>query len=85
MFWPATAAPGKRVRIIDLVCCMAHGHLQVEPASLETKMLSEPLFATPTKIRGVAGPFLPEVESNVTQANPWMSLLYPVVSVGSAT
>ena len=49
--------------------------LQVEPASLETKTLSEPLFATPTKMRGVAVPFDPEVESNVTQAIPMISLL----------
>lgn len=59
--------------------------VHVEPASLETKTLFEPLLATPTKIRGVAFPLEPEVESNVTHATPILSLLYPLVSVGSGT
>lgn len=45
------------------------------PASLETNMLFDPLLATPTKIRGVALPDEPDVESKVTQAKPCMSLL----------
>ena len=55
----------------------------MEPASFDTKILSEPLFATPTKIRGVAFPDEPDVESKVTHESPIMSLLYPDVSVGS--
>ena len=61
------------------------GYLQVEPASSVTNILSDPLFATPTKIRGVGLPDEPEVESKVIQDNPTMSLLYPEVSVGSGT
>lgn len=44
--------------------------LHVPPASEETKTLSEPAFATPTKILGVARPEEPDVESNVTHAIP---------------
>lgn len=59
--------------------------LHVEPESFETKTLSDPAFATPTNILGVAEPLEPEVESNVTQLMPILSLLYPYVSVGSGT
>ena len=59
--------------------------IHVEPASLDTKRLLEPTVATPTKIRGVALPDEPDVESNVTKETPILSLLYPVVSVGSGT
>lgn len=45
--------------------------------------LLEPVVATPTKIRGVALPDEPEVESKVTNETPILSLLYPEVSVGS--
>ena len=48
-------------------------------------MLSEPVLATPTKILGVATPFDPLVESNVTNEIPSLSLLYPLVSDGSGT
>lgn len=58
---------------------------QVLPASLDTKRFSDVFVATPTKIRGVALPEEPDVESNVTNATPCLSLLYPLVSVGSAT
>lgn len=44
--------------------------LQVLPAFVLTKMLLESLLATPTNMRGVAAPLVPEVESNVTQAIP---------------
>lgn len=47
-------------------------------------MLVEPLFATPTKILGVADPLDPDDLSKVTQAIPILSELYPLVSVGSA-
>ena len=43
---------------------------QVLPAFSLTKMLLAPLFITPTKIRGVAVPVVPDVESNVTQERP---------------
>ena len=59
--------------------------LQVEPPSSETNTLSDAKLATPAKIRGVASPLEPEVESKVTHARPMMSLLYPEVSVGSGT
>ena len=62
---------------------IAYSH--VEPASLDMKRLLEVLVPTPTKIRGVAEPEEPEVESNVTNAIPCLSLLYPLVSVGSGT
>ena len=55
----------------------------MDPASLETNTLFEQALATPTKMRGVAVPFEPDVESNVTHERPMMSLLYPEVSVGS--
>ena len=60
-----------------------HENSHVDPASSETKTLSDPKFATPTKMRGVALPLEPEVESKVTHDRPMMSLLYPEVSVGS--
>jgi hypothetical protein len=47
------------------------------------KRLLEPVVATPTKIRGVALPEEPDVESKVTNETPILSLLYPEVSVGS--
>lgn len=59
------------------------GYLQDAPASLDTNTLSVPFETTPTKILGVADPEVPDVESNVTQATPILSLLYPDVSVGS--
>lgn len=46
-------------------------------------MLGEPTLATPTKMRGVAWPDEPEVESNVTNVMPVLSLLIPLLSVGS--
>ena len=49
--------------------------VHVEPESFETNKLVDPLFATPTKILGVAFPDDPEVESNVTKAIPILSLL----------
>lgn len=49
--------------------------VHVLPESLETKILLEPWLATPTKIRGVAFPEDPEVESKVTQETPILSLL----------
>jgi hypothetical protein len=48
---------------------------QVAPASFETRTESAPMLATPTKIRGVADPAVPDVESNVTQEIPTISLL----------
>lgn len=48
--------------------------VQVEPAFSDTKTLFEPLFATPTKIRGVAAPEEPEVRSKVTHEIPMISL-----------
>jgi hypothetical protein len=57
--------------------------LQVLPASSETKTLSSPLLTTPTKIRGVALPDEPEEGSNVIQARPIISELYPLVSLES--
>lgn len=65
--------------------CGRLGVLQDEPASLETKRLEEPTVATPTKMRGVALPDVPDVVSNVTKETPILSLLYPDVSVASAT
>ena len=52
---------------------------------MDTKRFGAPVVATPTKMRGVAFPELPDVESNVTNETPMGSLLYPLVSVGSAT
>ncbi len=60
-------------------------YVQEVPASLDMKILSEPWFATPTKMRGVALPEELEVESKVTHEIPILSLLRPVVSVGSGT
>lgn len=56
---------------------------QFAPASSVMKILSDPSFATPTKIRGVGFPIVPEVLSNVTNAIPVKSLSYPVRSLGS--
>ena len=42
-----------------------------------------PTEATPTKIRGVAAPDDPDVESKVTKVIPVLSLLIPLLSVGS--
>ena len=58
-------------------------YAQVVPASSDTYMLSRPISATPTKIRGVAFPDEPDVESNVTQVMPILSLLIPLLSDGS--
>ena len=52
------------------ICAYSH----VLPPSLETKILDFPLLATPTKMRGVAVPFDPEVESKVTKAIPTLSV-----------
>lgn len=49
--------------------------LQVAPASVDTKTEAAPVLATPTKMRGVAVPEVPEVVSKVIQAIPMMSLL----------
>ena len=57
----------------------------MDPASFDMNRLAEPWVATPTKMRGVALPELPEVESKVTKETPILSLLYPLVSVGSGT
>ena len=51
-------------------------NLQVSPASSDTKMLSSPRLATPTKMRGVGYPLLPVVWSNVTKVIPIRSLMY---------
>ena len=56
----------------------------MEPASFDMNRLLEVFVPTPTKIRGVAFPDDPDVESNVTKETPCLSLLYPLVSVGSA-
>lgn len=70
------------------------------PPLVVMNTLVEPALATPTKIRGVADPDVPDDLSKVTQAMPisrvcgyrknngkysapTISLLYPVVSVGS--
>ena len=58
-------------------------YAQVVPASSDTYMLSRPISATPTKIRGVDFPDEPDVESNVTQVIPILSLLIPLLSDGS--
>lgn len=52
-----------------------YAYVQVLPPSLETNTFEEPTLATPTKIRGVAFPDDPEVESNVTKEMPTLSLL----------
>ena len=61
-----------------------YSNIQVEPPTLDTKTELAPVLATPTKIRGVALPEEAEVESKVIHARPVLSLLYPLLSEGSA-
>lgn len=50
--------------------CRIPRYLHVVPPLVVTKMLLAPLVATPTKIRGVALPDVPDVLSKVTHAIP---------------
>lgn len=77
---PATALP---VGYYTGSTALEKNHSQDEPPLVDTYTLLEPLFATPTKIRGVAVPEEPEDLSKVTQAIPILSELYPEVSEGS--
>ena len=68
VFWPVTADPA--LQLSERRWPIRNIHSQVLPASLVTKMLFDPLFATPTNILGVALPKVPDVVSKVTQAIP---------------
>lgn len=67
MFWPATADP---TRDSVAIFCARIVDIQVDPPFVDTKMLEDPWLATPTKMRGVGEPAVPEVESKVTHAIP---------------
>lgn len=73
--WVGQRLPPLAKRITTLYDSGLLIYSQDEPPLVETYTLFVPLFATPTKIRGVADPDDPEDLSKVTQAIPILSEL----------